>query len=119
MVRVGNPDVYSLEYESMKVMVMYRGSQLGFVNSDGGEVKARGFSYVNATLRLDGIEVLSDAVLLIEDMARGVIPIDTVTEVVGRIGFVFIHVPIKAKVSCEVDINTTQHTINRQNCYPQ
>lgn len=50
---------------------------------------------MNATLRFDGIEVLSDAILLIEDMARGVIPIDTVTEVEGRLGFFFFELPLK------------------------
>lgn len=111
--------MYSLVYESLEVAIMYRGSQLGFVKSDGGEVKAKGFSYVNATLKFDGVEVLSDAVLLIEDMARGVVAFDTVMKVKGKVGFVFVHIPIKAKVSCEVDINTTLHSIQRQNCFPQ
>ncbi|XP_017249767.1 uncharacterized protein LOC108220494 [Daucus carota subsp. sativus] len=118
-VKVRNRDVYSLVYDSLLVSIMYRGSQLGFVESEGGDIRARGASYVNATLRFDGIEVLSDAILLIEDMARGVIPIDTVTEVEGRLGFFFFELPLKTKVSCEVDINTTDHTIDRQNCYPQ
>lgn len=118
-VKVRNRDVYSLRYDSMLVSIMYRGNQLGFVESDGGEIRARGSSYVNATLSFDGLEVLSDAILLIEDMAKGLIPIDTVTEVQGQLGFFFFNLPLKAKVSCEIDINTSDHTINRQNCYPQ
>ncbi|KAL8122975.1 uncharacterized protein LOC141720412 [Apium graveolens] len=118
-VRVLNKDVYDLVYRSVTVEVVYRGSKLGFVEAKGGKVKAKGVSYVNATLRFDGIEVLEDAVFLIEDLARGVVTIDTVSAVEGKVGFVYVYIPIKAKVSCEVDINTSDHTIRRENCFSE
>lgn len=94
-VKVRNPDLYSMDYESLVVSIGYRGKQLGFVSSDHGHVTARGSSYVNATLELDGVDVLSDFILLLEDLARGSIQFDTVTEVSGLLGLFFFELPLK------------------------
>ncbi|XP_058226866.1 uncharacterized protein LOC131335502 isoform X2 [Rhododendron vialii] len=118
-VKIRNVDFYSLDYRSLTVSIGYRGKQLGFVTSDGGHVRARGSSYVDATLELNGVEVISDVILLLEDLARGLVPFDTVTEVRGRLGVFFLQLPLKAKVSCEVKVNIRNQTIIRQNCYPK
>ncbi|XP_047324458.1 uncharacterized protein LOC124927986 isoform X2 [Impatiens glandulifera] len=117
--RVRNRDLFSLDYSSLDVSIGYRGRQLGIVTSDGGHVKARASSYVNATLVLDGFEVIHDAFYLIEDLARGSIPFDSISEVKGTVGLFFLKIPIKAKVSCEVCVNTSSQTIVRQDCYPE
>ncbi|KAE9464443.1 hypothetical protein C3L33_03649, partial [Rhododendron williamsianum] len=88
--RVFNRDFFSLRYSSLVVSVGYRGRELGFVTSDGGEIKARGSSYVNATLVLDGLEVVHDVVYLVEDLARGLIPFDTDSVVKGTVGIFFV-----------------------------
>ncbi|CAL5397051.1 unnamed protein product [Camellia sinensis] len=117
--RVLNRDFFSLDYSSVHVTIGYRGRELGFVTSNGGHVKARGSSYVNATLVLDGFEVIHDVVYLIADLARGTIPFDTDSEVNGTVEIFFIDVPIKATISCEVFVNTNNQTVIRQNCLPQ
>ncbi|KAL5987792.1 hypothetical protein ACLOJK_035546 [Asimina triloba] len=94
--RVRNKDFYSLDYRSLNVSIGYRGRDLGFVTSTGGRIRARGSSYVDATLRLDGVEILHDVLYLLEDMARGLIPFDTVSEIDGKLGLLFISFPIKA-----------------------
>lgn len=96
-IRVRNRDLFSLNYDSLRVTVGYRARELGFVSSDGGRVRARGSSYVNATLVLDGLEVIHDVFYLLEDLARGVIPFDTDTEVEGTLGLFFFKIPIKVK----------------------
>lgn len=58
-------------------------------------MRARGSSYINATLDLDGIEVLHDVFYLLEDLARGSIPFDTVSEVRGKLGLFFFEIPLK------------------------
>jgi hypothetical protein len=98
-VKVRNRDLFSLDYQSMAVSVGYRGRELGFVSSDGGRVKARGSSYVNATLDLNGFEVIHDVFYLLEDLAKGVIPFDTVTEVNGALGFFFFKIPLKVNLA--------------------
>ncbi|GMQ08670.1 hypothetical protein CsSME_00052289 [Camellia sinensis var. sinensis] len=118
-VNVRNVDLFSIDYNSIVVSIGYRGKQLGLVTSDRGYVRPRGSSYVNATLELEGVEVLSDVILLLEDLARGSIAFDTVTEFHGKLGFFFFDVTLKAKVSCEVHVNTRNQTIIRQNCYPE
>ncbi|CAL2275005.1 unnamed protein product [Prunus armeniaca] len=118
-IRVRNRDFFSLNYDSLRVTVGYRARELGFVSSDGGRVRARGSSYVNATLVLDGLEVIHDVFYLLEDLARGVIPFDTDTEVEGTLGLFFFKIPIKAKASCEVYVNTNNQTIVRQDCSPE
>lgn len=58
-------------------------------------MRARGSSYVNASLELNGLEVIHDVIYLIEDLIRGVIPFDTVTMVKGELGVLFFEIPLK------------------------
>ncbi|XP_062010614.1 uncharacterized protein LOC133727003 isoform X1 [Rosa rugosa] len=118
-IRVRNRDFFSLDYDSLVVKIGYRGRELGFVSSAGGRVRARGSSYVNATLVLDGLEVIHDVFYLLEDLARGVIPFDTDTEVDGTVGLFVFKIPIKGRASCEVYVNTNNQTVVRQDCYPE
>ncbi|KAL4653882.1 hypothetical protein ACB092_01G338100 [Castanea dentata] len=118
-VMVHNPDLFSLDYDSLDVSVGYRGRELGFVSSQGGRVRSRASSYVNATLDLNGLEVIHDVFYLLEDLAKGVIPFDTDTQVNGVLGFFFFKIPLKARVSCEVYVNTNNQTIVHQDCYPE
>ncbi|KAL6221798.1 hypothetical protein ACLB2K_005193 [Fragaria x ananassa] len=94
-IKVRNRDFFSLEYDSLVVKIGYRGRELGFVSSDGGRVRARGSSYVNATLVVDGLEVIHDMFYLLEDLARGEIPFDTDSVVDGTVGLFFFRIPIK------------------------
>lgn len=57
-------------------------------------MRARGSSYVNASLELNGLEVIHDVIYLIEDLIRGVIPFDTVTMVKGELGVLFFEIPL-------------------------
>ncbi|KAM7257156.1 hypothetical protein ACFE04_012897 [Oxalis oulophora] len=116
-VRVINKDFFSLDYESLTVTVGYRGRELGFVRSSGeGLVRARGSSYVNATLELNGLEIIHDVFYLISDLANGVIPFDTNTNIQGDIGILFFKVPIKGSVMCEVYVNTNNQSIASEDC---
>ncbi|KAK6264053.1 hypothetical protein SCA6_019487 [Theobroma cacao] len=116
--KVRNSDVYSVDFTSLDVAVGYRGKMLGHVTSEHGHVRAWGSSYVQAELELNGVEVLSDVVYMLEDLARGTVPFDTVTEVAGWLGLSLFKFPLKARVSCEIVVNRTNQTIIRQNCYP-
>ncbi|KAK8696926.1 hypothetical protein V6N13_113096 [Hibiscus sabdariffa] len=94
-VLVRNRDLFSLEYEKLVVWVGYRGKELGVVKSEGGQVVARGSSYVKATLDLNGLVVVHDVVYLIQDWAKGVIPFDTSTMVDGVVGVFPLKFPFK------------------------
>ncbi|KAJ6394558.1 hypothetical protein OIU77_023709 [Salix suchowensis] len=93
--KVRNVDVYSMDFRSLDVAVKYRGKRLGHVS------------------------VLSDVVSLLDDLARGTVPFDTVTEVSGRLGLFFFGFPLEAKLFCAVLVNTNNQTIVRQTCYPE
>jgi LEA14-like dessication related protein len=93
-VRVRNTGVYSMGYTFLDVGVGYRGKRLGHVRSESGHVRARGSSYVDAVLEFDGVELLADVVYLLEDLARGTVPFDTVTEIKGQLGLFFVQVPL-------------------------
>ncbi|XP_021908723.1 uncharacterized protein LOC110822811 [Carica papaya] len=118
-IKVQNRDFFSLDYNSLLVSIGYRGRELGLVSSNGGHVSARGSSYVNAILDLDGLEVIHDVIYLIGDLSRGVIPFDTDTRVKGDLGVFFFKIPLQGKVSCEVDVNVNNQTIVRQDCHPE
>ncbi|KAG1342216.1 hypothetical protein COCNU_05G004450 [Cocos nucifera] len=98
-VRVWNKDFFSLDYDSIVVCIGYRGSRLGSVTSEGGHVRARGVSYVDAELHIDGIQVINDAFYLIEDFVRGSIPFDTITKVEGKLHLFFFDIPIQVNTS--------------------
>ncbi|KAG0548053.1 hypothetical protein BDA96_01G133400 [Sorghum bicolor] len=94
-VRVRNPDFFALDYNRLDVAIAYRGAPLGRVTSGGGRVRARAVSYVDADLQLDGIRVVEDAIYLVEDLARGSVPFDTIVEVEGHLHFFFLSIPVK------------------------
>lgn len=94
-VKVRNKDFYSIDYDSLFVAIGYRGERLGNMTSDGGHIRARGSSYVNATLQLDGVEVLSEVIFLLEDLAKGSITFDTVSEISGKLGLFFFDLTLK------------------------
>ncbi|GAB4852574.1 hypothetical protein Ancab_016787 [Ancistrocladus abbreviatus] len=118
-VRVKNRDLFSLDYDSLVVSIDYRSRELGFVKSSGGHLKAKRSSYVNATLVLDGLEVLHDIFYFIEDVVEGSLPLDTVTMIHGKLGLFGLKIPLKAKVSCELFVNPNNQKIIHQNCYPE
>ncbi|GMH17667.1 hypothetical protein Nepgr_019508 [Nepenthes gracilis] len=118
-VRVRNRDFYSIHYRRLDVALGYRGKELGRITSTGGHVRARGSSYVNAIVDVDGVEVLSDWIYFLDDLAKGMVPFDTLTQVDGQLGFLFLELPLKAKISCEVDVNMKDQTVIGQNCYPE
>jgi hypothetical protein len=75
--------------------VSYRGKHLGSVSAAGGMVQARGESNLEAELQLDGVRVVDEFVYLIEDLRKGSVPLDTVTEVEGSLGVIFAEIPVK------------------------
>jgi hypothetical protein len=58
-------------------------------------VQARGESNLEAELQLDGVRVVDEFVYLIEDLRKGSVPLDTVTEVEGSLGVIFAEIPVK------------------------
>ncbi|CAN0878265.1 hypothetical protein LINGRAHAP2_LOCUS12381 [Linum grandiflorum] len=115
---VKNADVYAAALRKMDVEVMYRGKTIGEVKI-GKEVVIRAYatSYVEAEMKLNGIGVIADALLLIGDLKKGKVPFGTVVEVGGKFGFLWFGFPLKTKMSCEVLLNTHNQTIVRQSCY--
>nr|AII99859.1 late embryogenesis abundant protein [Cicer arietinum] len=113
---VQNADVYSMDFGAVDVAVSYRGKPLGHVRSENGHVRAMGSSFVDADAEFAGIGVLPEIVFLLEDLAKGTVPFDTVSQVRGQMGILFFHFPIKAKLSCEVLVSTINQTIVRQHC---
>ncbi|KAK3219748.1 hypothetical protein Dsin_013718 [Dipteronia sinensis] len=106
-----------MDYKSLDVAVGYRGRKLGHVKSGRGHVRALGSSLVNAKIELECVKVFSDFVFFLEDLARGTVPFDTVTQVTGRLGLFFFRFTFETKLSCEVLINTNNQTIIRQHCH--
>ncbi|XP_010440608.1 PREDICTED: uncharacterized protein LOC104723875 [Camelina sativa] len=116
-IKVRNRDFFSLDYDSLVVSIGYRGRELGVVKSKGGHLRARDSSYIDATLELDGLEVVHDVIYLIGDLAKGVVPFDTVAQVKGDLGVLLFQIPIQGKVSCEVYVNVNNQKISHQDCH--
>lgn len=74
---------------------------------------------MDAELKLDGIRIISDVFYFIEDLARGSIPFDTVTEVDGQLHALFLDIPVDGRISCAVNVNPENQTVVRQDCYPE
>ncbi|CAA7407575.1 unnamed protein product [Spirodela intermedia] len=117
-IRVVNRDFFSLDYDEIRVGIGYRGRSLGSVKAGGGHLRARGVSYVDARLRLDGIRVFEDVFFLIEDLARGSVPFDTTTELrSGQLHLFGIDVPLEGRVSCSINVDVGNQRIASQDCY--
>lgn len=91
-----------MNYDSLLVAIGYRGKQLGHVTSDGGNIKAREASYVNATLQLEHVEILTDVVFLLEDLAKGAITFDTESEIGGKLQVFFFDLPLKVNLTLPI-----------------
>ncbi|XP_056698845.1 uncharacterized protein [Spinacia oleracea] len=118
-VMVSNKAVYSMDYKGLYVAIGYRGKELGHVMSGGGHVRAKGLSYVETRVEFVRVEVVRELIYLVEDLAKGFIKFDTLTQVDGSFGLSFFQVPLKAKISCEIVVNLKQQTVTSQNCYPE
>ncbi|KAM0869322.1 hypothetical protein ACQ4PT_040762 [Festuca glaucescens] len=92
-VRVRNPELFALHYSRLDVDVAYRGKALGRVSARAA------VSYIDADLDLNGIHIVEDAIYLLEDLARGSIPFDTVVQVEGNLHFIFFTVPVKVRAA--------------------
>eukprot|EP01018_Ginkgo_biloba_P015951 Gb_29536 [translate_table: standard] len=115
-VRVWNKDYFEVDYDSIRMGIGYRGRPIGVVKSESGQLRYRSTAYVNATLDLDGIEVLHDVLYLLDDISRGELPLDTVTEFDGRIAVLFITLPLEESMSCEIVVDPDHQTIISQDC---
>lgn len=49
-VKARNRDLYSIDHNSLIVSIAYQENQLGYIVSNQGHIKARGLSYIDATL---------------------------------------------------------------------
>jgi hypothetical protein len=54
-----------------------------------------GSSFVDADLEFAGIGVLPEIVFLLEDLAKGTVPFDTVSQIRGKMGILYFYFPIK------------------------
>ncbi|KAG0465782.1 hypothetical protein HPP92_019946 [Vanilla planifolia] len=118
-IRIRNPNFFAFHYDGLFVAVGYRGEPIGYILSAGGKVKARGASYVDVELQIDGVQVLHNVFYLIEDLIRRSIQFDTITEVKGFLHILFFDIPIKGEFSCSVDVNPENQTTIKQYCYPE
>ncbi|KAG0464967.1 hypothetical protein HPP92_019131 [Vanilla planifolia] len=117
-IKIRNPDLFSIDYSSIHSSLFYRGEDLGSVTTLGGRIAARGVSYVDADLHLDGVRLLGDLFYLIGDVAKGSVPFDSVTEIKGRLRIFFFDVPIKGKISCVVHVKPEDQSIRYEDCRP-
>ncbi|GLJ26266.1 hypothetical protein SUGI_0504820 [Cryptomeria japonica] len=115
-IKVKNRDYFGLDYDYLRVGIGYRGRAIGVVNSQSGSLSSRGTSYVDATLDLNGIEVLNDVFYLLRDLDRGQLPLDTTTVFHGRVRVLFVKFTLKEVASCEVVVNPTEQVIVAQDC---
>ncbi|KAI4381930.1 hypothetical protein MLD38_007947 [Melastoma candidum] len=117
MVKVKNHDLYTMDYRTVDVAIRYRGTVLGHVKSNDGHLRPLGTSDVNADVEVDGTKVLKDVVFLLEDLLKGSILLDTVMTIHGRLGVLLFDFPFKAKISCELIVNTRNRTVDCGDCH--
>ncbi|CAN1164672.1 hypothetical protein LINPERPRIM_LOCUS33311, partial [Linum perenne] len=87
-VEVQNADVYAAELRKTDVEAMYRGKTIEVVRSvKGSVIRAYATSYLEVKMNLNGIGVIADELLLIQDLKTGEAPFGTVVEVAGKFGF--------------------------------
>lgn len=116
-VKVTNRNYLGVYYDHVNVGISYRGEKIGRVTSErSAYIPPRGTTYVDATLDVHGIQVLADVFYLLEDIARGHIPLQTVTDFDGNIRLFSLKVPLQAIMSCEIVVDTNEQIILREEC---
>ena len=85
VLRIENPNFVGIDYDFLRVEVLYRGSYLGDAKLRGGRIVARGTVLVPAVLNLEAKEILESAADLLADLARGEVPLTTHIKIVGDV----------------------------------
>uniref|UniRef100_A0A0D9WWQ1 Late embryogenesis abundant protein LEA-2 subgroup domain-containing protein n=1 Tax=Leersia perrieri TaxID=77586 RepID=A0A0D9WWQ1_9ORYZ len=96
--RVRNPGfVLPLRYRAVSAAVSYRGHLLGSAHArpGSGELDARGTTFADAEVWVDAGRVVDDVIDLIGDIAAGSLPLEIVTEVVGKVRVFRFDIPVK------------------------
>ncbi|KAH7298624.1 hypothetical protein KP509_25G051700 [Ceratopteris richardii] len=111
-----NPNYFRVTYETLNVSIFYQDDPIGQVESDGGDIRARSKSSMDATLKLTGYEIASNILSLIADIARHAVPLQTITTFDGHIDVFSFKIPLRAHVSCNLLIDPESQSITSKSC---
>lgn len=106
MLQIANPNYAGVKYDNLTVLILYRGVEIGEVQSEGVSIKARSTVNFTATVNLEGKEILENVKDLLVDYSKRELPLTTYTTIDGAVQLYFfkplIQVPNKhgINVSC-------------------
>ncbi|RYQ87323.1 hypothetical protein Ahy_B09g094805 [Arachis hypogaea] len=116
-VKVRNGDIYWMDLTDVDIGVRYRGIKLGHVETEEWHVRGWGWCHVFGDIEYSRLPS-SDVIHLVEDMTKGKTTFHVLVEVSGQLGFLIFRFPyvFKAIRSCDVLVNTKNHSIIHQHC---
>jgi len=116
LVQIANPNHAGLVYDHVTVRIVYRGDEVGQVQSEGSRIKARSTANHTATVELEGGEIIGNAKELVEDYYNGEMNLTTFTTVDGALQLWFVKPLLKVTVACDLVVNPKNQTILSQEC---
>lgn len=97
VVEIANPNYAGMVYDDVTVRIVYRGDEVGQVQSEGSRIKARSTANHTATVELEGNEIIDNAKQLVQDYANGKMPLTTYTTFDGSLQLWFVKPLLKVR----------------------
>ncbi|KAG0576603.1 hypothetical protein KC19_5G093000 [Ceratodon purpureus] len=116
LVEIQNPNYAGLVYKDVTVRIVYRGDEVGQVQSEGERIKARSSANHTATVELEGNEIFDNAKELVADYYNGELPLTTYATFDGYLKFWVAEPLLKVTVACDLVLNPKNNTILSQEC---
>lgn len=116
---VYNPNMASFKHYPGTVDILYRETDIGYVDLEEGTIPERGSEEVmsNVTLTLDSFGQVNLTSYLIRDLFDGEVKFDTTARIPGKVTILgFIKVNIVAKSVCHIVVAIPEFDITRQEC---
>ncbi|GKV04276.1 hypothetical protein SLEP1_g16452 [Rubroshorea leprosula] len=114
---VKNPNKVGFKYKNSSAELNYRGKLVGEVPIPAGEISPDETVGMNLTVTVMADRLLSDSSQLFSDVLSGVLPINTLTRISGKVKLLnLFKIKVISTTSCDVTIFTSNRTIADQDC---
>ncbi|PNY01264.1 hypothetical protein L195_g024556 [Trifolium pratense] len=115
--KIHNKGLLWMNLAEVDIHVKYRGNKLGHVETESLHVNRWGLEHVYGEIEFSELPS-SDVAHLMKELAKGSVLFHTSVRVTGHFGLFLFHFPniFKIKVSCDVLVNSKNHTIVHQHC---
>jgi hypothetical protein len=113
-VRVDNPNYYDFRYGDSRVVLLYRGDQVGVVELGAGTIRSRKTVDLPAVITVEAVRLLLNS---LPDLASGVMTLNVNSALSGRVNLAHIYKKhVTAVLNCTMDVFIGNTSLKDYDC---